>query len=202
MKHLLPKVERILKISRELNALQFGEFELSSGAKSHYYFDGRLLTLHPEGARAVAEVILAITLECGANFIAGPTLGADPIVSAVSLLSQISGERTIPAGIVRKEQKSHGMTRMIEGPIPSNPKVVVVDDTCTSGGSLFHAIRVLESENCEIVKVVSILDRREGGHKKLNDSPYSYVPILEAHGYLIRPSSEFQLDDDDSFVAT
>ena len=66
MQHLLPKVERILEISRELNALKFGEFQLSSGAKSHYYFDGRLLTLHPDGAKAVAEVVLAITLEAGA----------------------------------------------------------------------------------------------------------------------------------------
>ena len=70
MQYLLPKVERILEISRELNALKFGEFQLSSGAKSHYYFDGRLLTLHPDGAKAVAEVVLAITLEAGANFIA------------------------------------------------------------------------------------------------------------------------------------
>ena len=202
MQHLLSKVERILEISRELNALQFGEFQLSSGAKSHYYFDGRLLTLHPEGARAVAEVILPITLECGANFIAGPTLGADPIVSAVSLLSQILGERLIPAGIIRKEQKEHGTTRLIEGPMPLNAKVLVVDDTCTSGRSLFHAINVLESENCEIVKVVSILDRREGGHEKFQNSSYSYISLLEADGYLIRPSSEFQSNPDGNFVAT
>lgn len=192
MQYLLPKVERILEISRELNALKFGEFELSSGAKSHYYFDGRLLTLHPDGAKAVAEVVLSITLEAGANFIAGPTIGADPIVSAVSLLSQIDGERKIPGGIIRKEIKAHGTTRMIEGPVPPNAKVVVVDDTCTSGGSLFHAIKVLEAENCEIVKVVSILDRREGGHEKFQNSPYSYIALLEADGYLIRPSTVFQ----------
>ena len=202
MEHLLPKVEKILDISRQVKALQFGEFELSSGAKSHYYFDGRLLTLHPEGARAVAEVLLPITIECGANFIAGPTLGADPIVSAVILLSQISGEKLIHGGIVRKQQKAHGTTSMIEGPMPSNPKVLVVDDTCTSGESLFHAINVLESEGCEIVKVVSVLDRREGGHQKLKDSLYSYTAILEADGFLIRPSAEFQPNANNNFVAT
>ena len=91
---------------------------------------------------------------------------------------------------------------MIEGTVPPNAKVLVVDDTCTSGGSLFHAINVLESENCEVVKVVSILDRREGGYEKFQNSSYSYISLLEADGYLIRPSAEFQSNPDGNFVAT
>ncbi|MCH8309726.1 MAG: orotate phosphoribosyltransferase, partial [Chloroflexi bacterium] len=83
--------QKILEMAIERGALQFGEFKLSAGGTSSYYFDGRIITLDPEGGYHVAKAILPILKECRAQAIAGPTLGADPIVSAVSVISHLEG---------------------------------------------------------------------------------------------------------------
>ncbi len=169
----------ILELAKRTEALTFGEFKLSAGGTSPYYFDGRVLTLHPEGAYLVAKAFLPIVRSCGAEAIAGPTLGADPIVSAVVVLSHMDGA-PIPGLIVRKEIKRHGGGRLIEGPLRQGAKVAVVDDTCTTGSSLFHAIEALEQAGCPVVKVLSILDRREGGSDEIRRRGYDFVALMEA----------------------
>ena len=169
----------ILELAKRTEALTFGEFKLSAGGTSPYYFDGRVLTLHPEGAYLVARAFLPIVRGCGAEAIAGPTLGADPIVSAVVVLSHMEGT-PIPGLIVRKELKQHGAGRLIEGPLREGAKVAVVDDTCTTGSSLFHAIEALEQAGCQVVKVLSILDRREGGSDEIRRRGYDFVALMEA----------------------
>ena len=181
----------ILKLAKDKGALLFGEFKLSAGGTSGYYFDGRILTLDPEGGYRVAQAFLPILRECGAQAIAGPTLGADPIVSAVSVVSSIEGY-PIPGLIVRKETKEHGGKRAIEGPTATlceGASVAVVDDTCTTAGSLFHAIEAVENAGYKVVKVMSILDRNEGGSEKLRRMGYSYYSLLSANADgEIRPS--------------
>ena len=172
--------ESILHLAMTNGALKFGEFSLSSGGTSSYYFDGRLLTLDPEGAYLVARAFLPIIIECDAEAIAGPTLGADPIVSSVAILSRIEGH-PIPGLIVRKEAKGHGGQRAIEGPLRPGARVAVVDDTCTTGGNLIHAIDALVAERCQIVKVLAILDRREGGSDEIRRRGYDFVTLLEAN---------------------
>ena len=98
-------IERLLEVAKERKALLFGDFTLSSGAKSNYYFDGRLLTLDPEGSFLTAKCLLPILYESKVDALAGPTLGADPIVSSVSTMSYIEG-KPVPALIVRKEKKT------------------------------------------------------------------------------------------------
>ena len=105
----------IMELAKSKGALLFGEFQLSAGGTSSYYFDGRILALDPEGGYRVAKAFLPILRECGAQAIAGPTLGADPIVSAVSVVSHIEGF-PIPGLIVRSGAKGYGGNRMIEGP--------------------------------------------------------------------------------------
>ncbi len=173
----------ILELAIDKGALTFGEFQLSAGGTSSYYFDGRILALDPEGGYRVAKAFLPILRECGAQAIAGPTLGADPIVSAVSVVSHIEGY-PMPGLIVRGETKGHGGRRQIEGPtsmLREGSPVVVVDDTCTTGSSLFHAIEAVESEGYEVVKVLSILDRNEGGSAELRRRGYSYHALLSAN---------------------
>ena len=172
-------IERLLEVAKEKKALLFGEFTLSSGVKSNYYFDGRLLTLDPEGSFLTAKCLLPILYESKVEALAGATLGADPIVSSVSTMSYIEG-RPIPGLIVRKEKKSHGGGRNIEGHFFRGQKVAVVDDTCTSGGSLFHAIEAVENEGCEVVKVLSIMDRRAGGSKQLQLRGYDFQSLFLA----------------------
>ena len=172
--------ETILELAIRNGALKFGEFRLSSGGTSSCYFDGRLLTLDPEGAYRVAKAFLPIIIECGAEAIAGPTLGADPIVASVAVLSRIEGH-SIPGLIVRKEAKAHGGQRTVEGPLKPGARVAVVDDACTKGSSLIRAIDALEAEGCQIVKVLAILDRREGGSDEIRRRGYDFVSLLEAN---------------------
>ena len=173
-------IERLLEVAIERKALQFGEFELSSGGTTNYYFDGRLLTLNSEGAYLTAKCFLAIIYQCNAEVLAGPTLGADPIVSAVSTLSYVEG-KPVSALIVRKEKKSHGRGRNIEGYFYKGQRVAVVDDTCTTGGSLFHAIESVEDEGCEVVKVLSIMDRMAGGSEELERRGYEFQSLFVAN---------------------
>ncbi len=178
----LSGTEHILELAKSRGALLFGEFRLSAGGVSGYYFDGRALSLDPEGGYALAREFLPILYDRGVKAIAGPTLGADPIVAAVSVLSHIEG-RPIPGLIVRKESKEHGAQRAIEGPvesIESGAPVAVIDDTCTSGASLFHAIDAVESAGFSVVSVLSILDRNEGGSAELKRRGYSFRALLSA----------------------
>ena len=171
--------ERLLELAVESSALQYGDFTLTSGKKSSYYFDGRLLSLDPEGAHLIAQAILQILQDAEATAVGGPTLGADPIVAAVALASHLAGDR-IPGFIVRKEAKAHGTSKVIEGPLEPGSMVAIIDDTCTTGGSLFQAIEVAESMGCTVVKVVAVLDRREGGGEALREKGYDFVSLLEA----------------------
>ena len=175
--------EGILELAKRTGALRFGEFKLSAGGTSSYYFDGRLVTLDPEGAYRVAMAFLPILMECGAEAIAGPTVGADPIVSSVAVVSYQQGH-PIPALIVRQEAKQHGAKRTIEGPLRVGARVAVADDTCTTGGSLLRAIEAVEEAGCHVVKVMCILDRREGGSDEIRRRGYDFVSLLEAdeHG--------------------
>ena len=171
--------QELLELAIEINSLLFGNFQLSSGGTSSYYFDGRILTLNPKGAYLTAKCLLPIILNSGATYIAGPTLGADPIVSSLATIRFLKNS-PVNALIVRKEQKEHGGEKMIEGSFSSGSKVAVVDDTCTSGSSLFHAIKAIENEGGEVVKVLSILDRKSGGSKKIIDDGYDFFSLFVA----------------------
>ena len=171
----------ILEIAKRLGALQFGQFILSSGAESKYNFDGRLLTLHPEGASLIARAFMPILIDCEAEAIAGPTLGADPIVAAVAVTSHLLG-RPIPGLIVRKEAKIYGGGRVIEGPLVKGSRVAVVDDACTSGSSLIHSIKMIEDAGCRVVKVLCVLDRLEGGSTEIQSRGYEFASLLEYDG--------------------
>lgn len=186
----LGHAETVLGIAKRTLALKFGEYRLSSGDTSSYYFDGRLVTLDAEGAFWVASAFLQVAKTCGAQAIAGPTLGADPIVAAVTLMSY---QERCPIGglIVRKEAKGHGEKRIIEGPIVPGLKVAVVDDTCSGGASLLHAIKEIEAAQCDVVKVMSILDRRQGGSDKILRLGYEFFSLLTAdENGDIKPSGE------------
>ena len=173
--------QRLLQLALEKGALRYGDFTLTSGRKSGYYFDGRLLSLEPEGAYLIGQALLPLLRNAGAVAIGGPTLGADPIVTAIALTSRLDGGGDIPAFIVRKEAKAHGAGQSIEGPLPAGGPVAIVDDTCTTGGSLFHAIAAAEAAGCRVVKTLAILDRREGGSAELRRRGYDFTALLTAN---------------------
>ena len=172
--------ERLLALALERGAIRYGDFTLSSGRRSSYYFDGRLLSLDPEGAHLLGNALLPLLRDAGVSAVGGPTLGADPIVAAAAMASWQAGT-PLPAFIVRKEAKGHGTAQLIEGPLPpSGATVAVVDDTCTTGGSLFHAIGAVESAGCRVGLVAAALDRNEGGSAALRERGYPFSALLTA----------------------
>ena len=170
-------LSRLLDVALELGALKYGQFTLTSGRTSSYYFDGRLLSLDPEGARLITEAMLPVLREAGVEAVGGLTLGADPIVASIALASGQTGHG-MPAFIVRKEVKAHGTGKGIEGPLRSGSRVAIVDDVCTTGDSLFQAIEAAEAAGCTVVKVAAILDRKEGGSEELTRHGYDFVALL------------------------
>ena len=170
---------RLLDLALERGALKYGEFTLSSGRTSRYYFDGRLLSLDPEGAHLITEAFLPILRDAEVQAIGGPTLGADPIVASVALASYRNGI-PIPGFIVRNETKSHGTQRAVEGPLIQGSRVAIVDDVCTTGASLFRAIQAAEAAGCSVARVIAVLDRHEGGSEELRRRGYDFVSLLEA----------------------
>ncbi len=185
----LPRLARsILRLSERLGALRFGEFTLASGETSAYYFDGRLVTLDPEGAYLVAAALLPVLRESGAEAVAGPAVAAVPMVSALALLSHIEGT---PIGglIVRPEAKAHGTGKRIEGTLRAGARVAVVDDSCSTGGNLIGAVDAVEAAGCKVVKVMCILDRIMGGSDAIRERGYDFLALLEAdEGGQIRPA--------------
>lgn len=154
----------LLEVIRE-HSLKTGDFVLSSGKKSSYYLDCRVTTLHPLGAFLTARLILRTIREkkIDADAIGGLTLGADPIVAAVAAVSAIE-DTPLPAFIVRKEAKGHGAQRQIEGwSGPKGSRVIVVDDVCTSGGSILEACDIVEAAGYSVVGTMCVVDREEGG---------------------------------------
>jgi orotate phosphoribosyltransferase len=143
-------------------AYKEGDFLLSSGQRSSYYINGKLVTLNSEGALAVGRLLFSILPE-DTQAVAGLTLGADPIVTAVSVVSAYEN-RPIPALIIRKEAKGHGTQAYIEGPIlAEGTKVVVLEDVVTTGKSAMLAVERLRDAGYKCDRVIALVDREQGG---------------------------------------
>jgi orotate phosphoribosyltransferase len=143
-------------------SIRFGDFTLSSGAKSRYYADVRQTSLHPEGALLIAQLLEPILLEHGAKAVGGLTLGADPIVGATIAWTALQG-RGLLGFLVRKEAKAHGMGNRIEGPFDPSMPAAIVDDVITKGGSALTAFQAVKDAGGEVRVVACVVDRCEGG---------------------------------------
>ncbi|HXJ17339.1 MAG TPA: orotate phosphoribosyltransferase [Candidatus Polarisedimenticolia bacterium] len=176
--------ERLANLLRTKSLVR-GEITLSSGKKSSYYLDCKLTTLSPEGALLTGYCVLELLDEMGVkpDAIGGLSMGADPIVSAAVVVSEVE-HRPLPGFLVRKEAKKHGRQKQLEGfDDPRGKKVVIVDEVCTTGGSTQEAIDAAEREGCEIVGVLSLVDREEGGSEMLRKK-YHYRSVFTARELL------------------
>ena len=167
---------RLLELVNK-NAVVHGDFILTSGARSTYYIDGKLLSLMPEGLNVLARAILEMIKGDTVDAIGGLTLGADPIIGAVAALSHDAG-RPLAGLIIRKEKSSHGREKRIEGPLKPGMNVVIIEDVVTTGSSSFKAIEALKDADCNIVKVIAIVDRLAGGGEAFAAQGYRFEPIF------------------------
>lgn len=171
---------RLLQLLAD-RSLQTGSFQLSSGRESSYYVDCRTTTMHAEGQALLGPVGLDALEEHSLHpaFVGGLTMGADPIAYA---LARESWQRGTPihAFSVRKEAKDHGRGRRIEGCFEPGSRVVVVEDVVTTGGSALDAAREVEREGGEVLAVLTLVDREEGGRRALEDAGYRLLALFTA----------------------
>jgi orotate phosphoribosyltransferase len=167
-------------------ALKFGDFTLASGRKSKYYLDGKQITLHSAGLRHVSEGLLDLLADVEYDAIGGMSIGADPIVGGVLTAAAERGQELL-GFLVRKEAKGHGTNKYVEGPVQPGMKVVVIDDVVTTGGSaLLAADRIVEF-GCEVVQMVGIVDRMEGGAANFAERKLPFRSLLSIQDFGIDP---------------
>ncbi len=164
-------------------AIVHGRVTLSSGREADYYVDLRRTTLSADAAPLVGRVMLDLTADWDYDAVGGLTMGADPIAAAMLHQAAARG-RTLDAFVVRKEAKAHGLQRRIEGPDITGKRVLVVEDTSTTGGSPLTALAAVREAGAIPVGVATIADRATGAAEKIEAEgvPYRYAFSLEDLG--------------------
>jgi len=168
--------EELLELIKKF-AYREGEFKLSSGKTSEHYVNCKPVTLTGRGLTLTSLLILK---EVETQYVAGLTLGADPLVSGVSLVSALDG-RMINGLIVRKEPKGHGTEAWVEGLLPpEGTKITVLEDVITTGGSSLKAVEKLRDAGYVVERVVSIVDRQEDSEadKLMKDNGLELISIF------------------------
>jgi orotate phosphoribosyltransferase len=162
-------------------SLAFGDFTLSSGARSSYYVDARLTTMSAEGQALIGAVGFRTVKERWptARWVGGLTLGADPIAYAIAHRSWIEG---LPLGgfTVRKKAKEHGKAGLIEGGLRPGEPAVVVEDTLTSGSSALQAVEAVRAFGCTVAGVLVLVDREVGGGERIRDAGHEVLALFTA----------------------
>jgi orotate phosphoribosyltransferase len=156
----------LLKLIRD-QAIVWGKVTLSSGREADYYVDLRRITLSAVAAPLVGQVMLDLTSDLEFDAVGGLTMGADPVAFAMMHAAGARG-RKLDAFVVRKEGKSHGLQRQIEGPDVTGRRVLAVEDTSTTGGSVMTAVEALQKAGAEVVGVAVIADRDTGAAESIS----------------------------------
>ena len=162
---------RLLELIKA-KAIVHGKVILSSGAEADYYIDLRRITLDGEAAPLVGQVMNELTRDLDFDAVGGLTLGADPVATAM-LHASAAGGRRLDAFVVRKAGKAHGLQQRIEGPSIKGRRVLIVEDTTTTGGSPLTAVAAARDEGAEVVAVATIADR--GAKDKLEAQGLTYL---------------------------
>jgi orotate phosphoribosyltransferase len=156
-----------------------GDFLLASGKRSGFYIDARLTTMTPEGLSIIGALGLSALRQnhWDVDAVGGLTLGADPISYAISYASATS-EQPLRAFTVRKEAKTHGTGKLIEGPLLEGDRVAIVEDVITTGNSALHAIKMVRSANAFVTGVLALIDREEGGRQVLEKTGIPVISLV------------------------
>ena len=167
--------EELFELLKE-HAYKKGEFTLSSGKTSEHYLNCKPITLTGRGLTLTSLLMLK---EVNTQVVAGLTLGADPLVSGVSIVSALDG-RLINALIVRKEPKGHGTEAWIEGKLPpEGTEITILEDVITTGGSSIKAAQKVADAGYKVRRIVSIVDRQEGGSEAIKEAGFESISIFK-----------------------
>lgn len=170
--------DNLLRVLRD-HAVLRGDFVLSSGQRSSYYLDARLVTLSARGSALVAVLLLDAFGSNPPDAVAGLAIGADPIVASIACMAGVRG-LAVDGLIVRKESKTHGTSRRIEGPWREGMRVAIVDDTFTTGASALQAAQVISEAGGRITGVYALIDREEGAREAIEAAGYLYHVMYSA----------------------
>ncbi|AWH93153.1 orotate phosphoribosyltransferase [Dietzia lutea] len=155
-------------------AVVHGRVTLSSGREADYYVDLRRATLHHEASPLIGRLLRELTADWDFDAVGGLTLGADPVATAI----MHAPGRPIDAFVVRKEAKKHGMQRRIEGPDIVGRRVLVVEDTTTTGNSPLTAVAALREAGAQVVGVATVVDRATGADDVIRAEGVEYRALL------------------------
>ena len=174
--------DQLLSLVREL-AIVHGRVTLSSGREADYYVDLRRITLSAQAAPLVGRVMLELTADLDFDAVGGLTMAADPIATAMLHAAAAQG-RQLDAFVVRKEAKAHGLQRRVEGPDVAGRRVLIVEDTTTTGDSPLNALAACREAGATPVAVATIVDRATGAAEKIEAEgvPYRFAYSLEDLG--------------------
>ncbi len=164
---------RLAELVRDL-AVVHGRVTLASGQQADYYIDARVPTLHHEAGPLIGVLLQQLTMDWQFDAVGGLTLGADPV--ALAMLH--APGRQLDAFVVRKSVKDHGMTKRIEGPSVSGRRVLAVEDTSTTGGSVLQAVDVLIGAGATVVGVATVIDRDTGAAEAIRARGLDYRYLL------------------------
>lgn len=154
-------------------AIVWGKVTLASGREADYYVDMRRVTLDGVAAPLVGQVMLELTQDLDFDAVGGLTMGADPVAAAMLHAAAANGGK-LDAFVVRKEAKGHGLQKQIEGAEVAGRRVLVVEDTSTTGGSPLTAVKALEAAGAEIAAIAVVVDRSAGAAEAIEAAGYPY----------------------------
>lgn len=172
--------ERLLDMLAARSARR-GDFTLASGRKSTLYIDARLTTMSPDGLATIGPLALAAIEAKGwpVDAIGGLTLGADPVSYAIAYASALANT-PLRAFTVRKEAKTHGTGKLIEGPYRAGDRVVVIEDVITTGGSALRAVDAVRAAGGTVLGVLAVVDREEGGREAIEAAGLGVIALARA----------------------
>jgi orotate phosphoribosyltransferase len=170
------------------DALKTGSFTLASGRSSHYYVDGRKVTLSAEGAAVIGAGVIDILADRpDVSAVGGLTMGADPIVGAALAVAGARGRDGLRGFLVRKEAKTHGTGKLVEGPLEPGATVAILDDVATTGESALRAADAVTAMGCTVACVIVVLDRLEGAAEAFAARAIAFRSLLTIRDLGVEP---------------
>jgi orotate phosphoribosyltransferase len=169
--------EELASLVREL-AVVHGRVTLSSGAEADYYVDLRRVTLQHRAAPLIGRLMRVLTADWAYEAVGGLTLGADPVAAAILHAAAAEGGRAVDSFVVRKETKQHGLQRRIEGPDVAGRRVLVLEDTSTTGASVRTALHAVREAGADVIGVATVVDRDTGAREAIEAEGVPYRALL------------------------